>query len=136
MEVLYHQIGGERTSHDMGAVMVAIIVISNIFRDGKKFSVWIRTHGLDAKDFNADRLKEFYEKEAFDLIFSDTEADKLVIPTIEHLRSISHIQFLKEYEEACKELKLIPFINLKLYNYFKRRCWENYKRFMESRRPH
>ena len=135
LEIIHNQIVIDRTHHNMGAVMAAMIVLHDLFKNGKRFSVWIKTRGLiGAKDFNADRIKDFYTNESFDLVFTDIEADSIIIPVIKRLRSLSHIQFLKGYEEACRYFKVSPFINLKLYNYFKRKCWENYKRFMESQK--
>ncbi len=129
---IHSKISRTKSVYYAGAMMVCIVILHDLFQYDRKFSVWIKRRGFTwfgRKDANIDRIGEFFGKRNFDICFiEDSEVDKIVNITINKITSSSHIKFLKEYEAACKYLQIKkPFFSLKSYNYYKTRCWKNYK---------
>ncbi len=120
------------TVYTSGSMMTATIVLNRLFQNDKKFSAWIKLSGFrlfGKRQFNAIEIARFYDIKNFDLFFTydDKEALQIVEQTINDMNKMSHIQFLKEYENACRSLRVKPFFTLKLYNYYKRKCWKTYQ---------
>ena len=128
-------------THDLGPMMVAIIILHELFRQNKRFSAWIvfskSVLGFKfeyRKQCNADRIAEFYGKKNFSLIFKDQDVDNLIYSILRSLTRLSHLQFLKIYEEACKYLGIEnPIFTLKSYDYYKIKCWQNFQKLKRSK---
>ena len=130
---VYDSIAKKRIAHHSGSVLVATIVLSDLFKNNKQFSAWINLQGfivMGKRQFNATDIAKFYGLRNFDIFFTydDAEANELVEQIISRLLKMSHIKFLKEYEEACKNLGVKPFFSLSIYTYYKRRCFDNFQK--------
>lgn len=138
-EMFDQRIGGLREKleidklvYEAGAMMVAIIVLYELFKQDKGYSIWIVPTGFrlfGRKEYNSRQIGEFFGKMDFWLEFKDPEMDNLVFALVQQLSRLNTIQFLKLYEQACAYFKINhPVFNLNSYRYYKRKCKENYRR--------
>lgn len=121
-----------RIAYKIGSQMVATIVLHKLFNGGKKFSAWLKLYGVwfGRRTKNAIEIGKFYNISLFDLYFTydDERANQIVEQTISETYRMSHLGFLKAYEEACNNLKIKPLITVQIYDFYKKECWQNYQR--------
>ncbi|MBI2657996.1 hypothetical protein HYX08_04870 [Candidatus Woesearchaeota archaeon] len=120
-----------RAAYKIGSLIVATIVLHKLFSNNKKFYAWLKIYGVwfGRRTYNAIEIGKFYNTKLFDLYFTydDEETDRIVEQTIADIYGMSHLGFLKAYEEACVNLKIKPFFTLQIYDFYKRECWQNYQ---------
>lgn len=120
----------------LGCFMVCIIILWELFLSNKQFSAWIKVRhwfGVKGKDISVVNLPQFFDKDEIRIIFTDKSVDPIVSAKLQDLRSKSHIEFIREYETACRYFKINdPRITLRYYSDWKKKSYINCQKYMNK----
>ena len=127
---LLHSFEHGAIPYQIGESMTGIIILDYLVKKGKGNLVWITLKGrlfrlFGKKEADISQIKHYYGKKEFELHFQeDSEIDKIVYKTLNEIKKLSHIGFIKVYESACLELGCNPIISWDLYKYYRKKYWE------------